>query len=114
MGTDPLHPDFGSLLDGGTLQSGEEVASIIGETDPELIRSFVVTEINRILSDHQDKQLVRAESDRLTYNKTTLTFGEALDDAQVNIGSVNDILVVQIVLQSKNGDERRLAIPYTL
>jgi hypothetical protein len=113
MGTDPLHPDFGSVLDGGTLEDGTEVASIIGETDPEAIRSFVTTELNRILTEHQNKQIERAETDRLRYNKTTLTYGEVLDDAEVNIGMTGDLLVVQIILHSKTGEERRIAIPYT-
>lgn len=113
MGTDDLHPEFGSILDGGTVD-GEEVEGIIGETDPQVIRSFVATEVNRIISAYRNAQINRAQTDLITYSKTTLSLGEALSDAQVNIGMIEDMLVVQIVLIAESGDKKTIAIPYTI
>lgn len=113
MGTDDLHPEFGSVLDGGTMD-GEEVEGIIGETDPDIIGSFVTTEINRIISNYRNAQIIRAQSDLMSYNKTTFSLGEALADADVNMGMIGDTLIVQIVLHSESGDTKTIAIPYSI
>jgi hypothetical protein len=113
MGTDDLHPEFGSILDGGTVD-GEEMEGIIGETDPEVIRSFVATEVNRIITAYRNAQINRAQADRLTYNKTTLSMGEALADAEINMGMIADTLVVQIILHAESGDTKTIAIPYSI
>ncbi len=113
MGTDPLHPGFGSVLDGGVRQDGEIVSTIIGEVDPGLISSFVNTEINRIIKDHQEKQLGRAQEDQIRYSKTTLTDGEILDDADVEIFRDNDAMVIRITLIS-GSETHTLSIPVLL
>lgn len=113
MGDDPLHPGYGSVLDGGTREDGVEVDSIIGEADEGLVRAFISTEVGRIVKLHQTKQLERALSDRMRYNKTTLSDDEILEAADVSILSTVDTMVVQITLRSSTGATQRIGIPLT-
>lgn len=105
MGTDPLHPRFGSVLDGGTRPDGTEIPSVIGDSNASLTKSFVSNEIDRIIQDHQEKQFSRSQDDRIRYNKTTFTEGEFLDSADVQILQVDDTLMVRITLRA--GDSTR-------
>jgi hypothetical protein len=68
MGTDDMHPDYGSLLDGGRLPSGRSVQGIIGETDPDIAELTISTEIKRIANEYQARQLERAKEDRQIYD----------------------------------------------
>lgn len=111
MGSDPLHPGFGSVLDGGTREDGIEIESIIGETDEGLINSFIHTEVNRIVRDHQSKQLDRAISDRLRYSAATLTDDEVLEVADIDLIRVADSMIVHITLRSSSGSAQRIAVP---
>lgn len=112
MGTDNLHPGFGSLIDGGIQPDGTEVESPIGESDVQTVVLFLEKEIRRIGSDYQQRQLARAKSDKFTYSKVTLTAGEIL----VGIPSVTftqtmDTLDVVVALQTGNNTQRSLTIP---
>lgn len=78
MGTDNLHPDFGSLIDGGTTPEGVTSNGVIGETDLNLVALVIETEINRIARYMQRAQLSRAKSDKMTYGKATLVPQEVL------------------------------------
>lgn len=113
MGNDRLHPGFGSVLDGGTREDGIEIESIIGETDEGLIVSFISGEINRIVQEHQAKQLERAVEDRLRYNKTTLSDEEILEAADVKLVHTEDTMMVHITLRSSTGAQQRIGIPLT-
>lgn len=111
MGGDSLHPSFGSVLDGGTREDGVEIQSIIGETDEGLIRSFISTEINRVVKEHQSKQLDRAVADRIRYNQSTLTDDEVLEATEVDLAFTEDTMVVRITLRSSTGATQRIGIP---
>jgi hypothetical protein len=111
MGTDPLHRGFGSVLDGGTREDGIEIPSIIGEVDNGLIHSFVSTEINRILREHQQKQLNRALEDRMRYNKTTMSDDEILETGDIKILRTGDVIMVHITLHSSTGASHQIGIP---
>lgn len=113
LGTDSSYPDFGSALDGGTAPDGTEIDSPIGETDRDVVEAFVVTEINRVIREHQNKQLARVRDDQYTYGKTTLTQGELLESADINIGFQDTMMVIQIVVRSE-GLDRRFSIPIQL
>jgi hypothetical protein len=78
MGTDNLHPDFGSLIDGGTTPDGTTSNGVIGESDLGTVGLIIETEINRIARYMQRAQLERAKQDKLTYGKATLTPQEVL------------------------------------
>lgn len=78
IGTDDAHPSFGSLLDGGRLSDGTAVAGIIGQPNTELAQLEVESEIRRLATEYQNRQLARAKDDRITYGKTSLTRSEVL------------------------------------
>jgi hypothetical protein len=67
MGTDNLHPGYGSNLD-----------SAIGSDFFGEAALFVESEIRRICAEYQERQIERAKADRYRYNKTTFTAGELL------------------------------------
>lgn len=114
MGTDAFHPSYGSLLDGGRTPDGVQHGGLIGETDWDAIAIQVDSEIRRIASEYQDRQLARAQADRVTYGKTTLDAGEAfLGLSDVNLVQVQDTLFVRITLQVGSGETRTLNIPLT-
>lgn len=112
MGTDDLHPGFGSLIDGGTRPDGTEIPSVIGDPDVALVALEIEAEIRRVAREHQAKQLVRAKSDRFTYNKVTLTAGEVLLSIQnIVFTQIEDRLAVKIVLQTAHGQDVELVLP---
>lgn len=113
MGADRHHPGFGSVLDGGTREDGVEIESIIGEADEGLITSFIGGEVARIVREYQGKQLDRALSDRISYNKTTLSDEEILEAADVTLTHVEDAMIVHITLRSSGGASQRIGIPLT-
>lgn len=88
MGNDPLHPGYGSLLDGGVTPGGQQVESVIGKGNYGLIRMEIEAEIRRIAAAYQRMQIDRATKDRNRYNKSTLTGGEIL-------AAVTDVTFVQ-------------------
>jgi hypothetical protein len=86
MGTDDMHPEFGSLIDGGTLPDGTVSPGIIGALNDDFASMEVASDIRRIVNDYQDRQLARAKDDRYTYGKVTINRGEvllSLDDIEV-------------------------------
>jgi hypothetical protein len=78
MGTDEMHPDYGSLIDGGENPDGFIYESIIGESDLSMVDLRVRSEILRIVGNYQQRQLARAKADKMKYNSQTLTKGEVL------------------------------------
>lgn len=78
MGTDSLHPSFGSLIDGGRTAEGRQVEGVIGETDLDLVALQIESELTRLIRQHQGVQLARAKQDKLVYGKATLSPGEVL------------------------------------
>jgi hypothetical protein len=111
MGTDSMHLDYGSLLDGGMQPDGTIVPSPIGETNWNHVALMVDTEIRRIVSIYQSRQIERAKSDRLRYNKDTLTAGEILASADIiSMTATEDQLLVKVRLVSGNADTLTLEI----
>lgn len=78
MGTDNLHPDFGSLIDGGVTPDGTHNPGVIGMEDIELVTLTIETEVTRIARNMQRAQLTRAKQDRFTYGRATLDPQEVL------------------------------------
>jgi hypothetical protein len=77
LGSDPLHPEHGSLIDGG-VQNGRVVNGVIGEDDWAFAEVLIESDIRRIVAEYQAQQLQRAKDDRLRYNKATLTAAEVV------------------------------------
>jgi len=86
MGNDDMHPDFGSLLNGGTMPNGTQHNGYIGERDDDTTILGIQSEVTRVVNNYQERTLSRAKIDKLSYGKATLTHGEVLYD-------LNDIIV---------------------
>jgi len=114
MGSDPLHPGWGSLLDGGTTLDGRDVPGVIGTEDFDLAMAVIETEIRRIAEYFQNRQLRRVKEERQRYSKSTLTASEIL----VGISNIRPIQVgttlnVLVTLTTGSGDSVDVTIPLT-
>ena len=114
LGEDPLHPEFGSTIDGGTRPDGLEIPSVIGEIDTEVARSFITLEVNRIIADYQKVQAARQRVDHYSYGKKTMTPGEILNGGEVNVYFLGTLVVVQIAITTGEGDEKRISLPFNV
>ncbi len=104
MGTDPLHREYGSLIDGGVTPDGREVPTLIGSDDISFAAMRVESDIRRIVGAYQSRQLARAKADRQRYNKTTLTPGELLLSLDaVDMEQVLDVLRVTLHITTGSG-----------
>ncbi len=114
MGTDTAHPDYGSILNGGRLPDGTEVAGPIGKMNTTFVEAEVTSEIRRIVNQFQSEQLERARSDRQVYGKTTMVKGEVLLGVTDIIYEHNqDSLNVTLTLQTGSGDSPQLDLTLT-
>lgn len=101
MGTDDMHPDFGSLIDGGRLADGTEINGVIGQMNTDLAQVEIETEIRRLINAFQTRQLQRAKDDQLVYGKTTLTKGEVLIGlVNLNFSRYADSATIILTLQT--------------
>lgn len=109
MGTDDMHPTWGSLIDGGTLPNGQESSGIIGQTEADFVRLELENEIRRIVGAFQQQQLERARNDQVIYSKATLTKGEVLFDlTDITLEQVEDQMNITLSLQTGSGDQLTL------
>lgn len=111
MGTDPYNPGYGSLIDGGVNAVGQVVDSPIGSNNWDLVQHNLSIEIRRIIAVYQAAQVERAKTDRLRYNKNTLTTDEML----IGVGAIEyvrnqDQLTVNITLTIGNGATQQIAL----
>lgn len=112
-GTDPLHPNYGSTLDGGIDPQGNPAPGVIGQTNDSLARAFVGGEVQRICRAYQAQQIARNNTDVAIYGKSTLTSDEALLSVQdITTQQVMDHILVTATLQTGAGG-LPLAVPFT-
>ena len=103
MGTDDLHPEFGSLLDGG-IRNGEYVEGVIGQSNDALSLALVQREIRRIVADYQARQLTRARNDAAIYGKATLAKGEVLLSlSRIDTTQVDDTMNITLDILAGDG-----------
>lgn len=106
-GTDPMHPDYGSVLDGGMLPDGTQVNSFLGGlfTSENLVE--IESEVRRALAAYQQQQLDRLTRESALYGgKNTFSAGEILvsvDD--VSLQQVGDTVLVTCLISTGNGDQ---------
>lgn len=113
MGTDPLHPEFGSLIDGGRRPDGTVIDGVIGLVNNDLARLEVESDIRRIVREYQQRQLGRAREDKGRYGKTTFSRGEVLVALNsVDFEAVADTLNVTLVITTGNENELELALTF--
>lgn len=105
-GTDPFHPDYGSVLDGGTLPDGTSVNSQIGNLVSGEILLNIEAEVRRILTGYQQQQLDRLNRETLLYGgKNTFNSSEILASIEdVVIQQLGDVVLVRCVLRTASGD----------
>lgn len=113
MGTDDMHPTYGSVIDGGTLPDGTYQNGIIGELNNQYAANFVSSEINRVASNYQQAQAARNQDDLATYGKSTLTPDETLLSlGAVDITEVQNQMLVAVDLETGTGPVT-VAVPAT-
>lgn len=101
MGLDKMHPDYGSLIDGGVTPNGVVKESLIGQDNKDYAKSLLYSEIQRIISDYQERQLARAKTDKMIYGKATLTRREVIRSVKnINITENLDGLHVMITIET--------------
>lgn len=105
-GTDPFHPDYGSVLDGGTMPDGTTVDPAIGGLITSESLVTIESEVRRILNSYQQQQLDRLTREAPLYGgKNTFSTGEILasvDDVQVI--QAGDVVVVTCSITTGDGD----------
>jgi hypothetical protein len=112
IGNDPMHLDYGSVIDGGILPSGEVVPSPIGETDQNKVAQMVETEIQRIVGLYKTNQLARITADNTRYGRSTLTPDEVIQQIDsINITLFLDGIFVNVTLSTYAGQTLNLSLP---
>jgi hypothetical protein len=110
MGTDPMHPEYGSLLDGGRLPNGTLVDSFIGSDSLSVHR--VEEEITRILQSFMQRQKKRIDSDLASFGKTTISDSEIIQGIDsVQSQMFDSKLVVRVRLRMKNNSTINITQP---
>ena len=114
-GTDPFHPDYGSVLDGGVLPDGSDVDSTIGNLISGETLLNIEAEVRRILNGYQQQQLERINRESVIYNgKNTFSSGEILAVVEdVQITQVGDVVLVRCVIRTGSGDAISFTQPLT-
>lgn len=112
VGTDSMHLDYGSVIDGGRLPSGEVVPSPIGETDQRKAAQMVETEIRRIVQQYKVGQLARIRQDNTTYGRSTINPDEVIQSISgINTIIFLDGIYVQVKVQTYTGQTLNLNFP---
>ena len=106
-GSDPLHPDYGAVLDGGLLPDGSIAESLIGSQLTAEALVLVESEIRRVLASYQQQQLDRLTAESALYaGKNTFSAGEILVGiTAVSVQQVADTVFVTVTLQTGDGDQ---------
>ena len=112
MGTDDMHPSYGSLIDGGRRPDGTQAPSMLGSMNWNSVALQIRAEIRRIATEHRNRQLARARTDQNTYGKPTLDSGELLINiTNITMQQVQDTMIVHVELEVGDGTNRVLNIP---
>lgn len=112
MGSDDFHPDFGSTFGGGRYPDGTEVEGVIGSLNFNQAALDIETDIRRIESDHQERQLNRMQSDSITYGRTTLRRDEILEAiTAIRFAQVGTTLFCEITVKPTSGIPEIIQVP---
>lgn len=112
MGSDPMYPSYGSLIDGGRLPGGQEVPSPIGSHDFQSVALELESEIRRVAGEYQTNQVNRAKTDRRRYNRVTLSAGEILVAINfIRFEQRQDTLLVHVGIETGTSRELNITLP---
>lgn len=113
VGSNPLHLDYGSSLDGGMSTDGAFVPSMIGSLNGSDVALQVEAELRRVVYAYQQQQGARLLADQQAYGgKNTFAPGEilySLDNVTVN--QVGDVLVAGLSITASDGQSLQLNLP---
>jgi hypothetical protein len=102
MGTDGLHPTFGSTIGGGINADGSYNAGVIGQPNDAVAATYVQGEVTRIVAQYQAQQQQRFQADVAVYGKGTITADEAL----LSVGGISAVgaqTTLQVSAQLETG-----------
>lgn len=110
MGSDPMHPEYGSLLDGGVLPNGTIVDSFIGRDETYIYK--IQEEIARVIQFFNERQSTRINSDLATFGKSTVSDSEIVESIEsITNQTFGDKLVIQVHLLMRNGNTFSITQP---
>lgn len=111
LGSDPQHPNYGSVIEGGRI-GGREVGGVVGTPDWQMAAVQIESEIRRVARDYQSYQAGRVQSDQATYGRATLTPDEVLVSIEsVDFVAVADTLLVNVRIATQAGNRQTLILP---
>lgn len=110
MGSDIMHPEYGSLLDGGTLPDGTSVDSYIGSDSLSVYK--IEEEVVRVIESFINRQNTRINSDIDTFGKSTVSDSEIIESISSITNKVFDTkLIMQVNLLMRNGNAISITQP---
>lgn len=114
-GTDPDHPEYGSVLDGGTLPDGSVLDSPVGSILDSSVLLNMESEIRRVLTAYQQQQLARIQRESALYNgKNTFAPGEILYSVNgVTVEQYVDVAIATISITTSSGQVVPFNVPIT-
>lgn len=112
-GSDPQHPDYGSLLNGGIDEQGRTNPGVIGSTISAETMLGIEAEIRRVLTAYQIDQQSRLYEELNSYGgQTTLTPDELLYTLDaIDTTQVNDVVVVSVKISTGTGQQFEIIRP---
>jgi hypothetical protein len=111
MGHDDMHPEYGSLIDGGETVDGIVYESIVADDDLEMVKMRIQAEIIRIVNDYQGRQLDRAKADKMLYGKQSLTPREIVSSVNaINFVESLDHLIVNISISTTQNQQQTIEL----
>jgi len=111
-GSDPLHLDYGSTLDGGTVD-GTIVESNIGTIIDKTRLLALESEVRRVLFAYQQQQMDRLYRDQTELDgKNTFAPGEILYSVEnVQLSQIGDVVVIAVSIRASDGNLLNISTP---
>jgi hypothetical protein len=105
QGTDPVHPDYGSNLDGGTNPDGSLIETHIGSVIDRERLLDIESELRRILASYQQQQLARLQFETVQFGgKNTFSQAEILASVnEVAVEQFGDVILARISVTAQDG-----------
>lgn len=112
LGSDPSHPDYGSIILGGADGSGIVYQSFLSGINNTANASKLMNELQRVLLAYQNMQLIRAQTDKAVYGKTTFSKGEVLLTVNsINANTNESTVTLLVTMTTAAGTQVTLSVP---
>lgn len=111
IGTDPSTPNYGSKLDGGSI-NGYPIDSFIGQLSSEERLSEVRAEIANQLLMFQTDQLAKMKREATQFGQTTITADELLQRVHsIDVAQVGVTIIARIIVFTMADTSLKLTLP---